>query len=60
MTEIEFLDYCKAQVSGALKDEDIVLMLTAWGKIKYTLGYNQALRDNDIEPNQSVRDTDLN
>jgi len=46
MTENEFLVYCQGQVSGALKDEDIVLMLTAWGSIKYTQGYNQALEDN--------------
>lgn len=57
MTEIEFLEYCKAQVSGELKEEDIVLMLTAWGKIKYSIGYNQALKDNDIE-DKPVNDAD--
>ena len=46
MTENEFLIYCRSQVSGPLKDEDIVLMLTAWGSIKYTQGYNQCLEDN--------------
>lgn len=51
MTENEFLDYCKAQVSGALKEEDIVLMLTAWGSIKYAQGYERALADNGIEKN---------
>ncbi|MCX2452007.1 hypothetical protein OQX61_12105 [Pedobacter sp. PLR] len=56
MTEIEFLDYCKAQVSGELKEEDIVLMLTAWGKIKYSIGYNQALKDSDTELDSSVND----
>lgn len=45
MTENEFLVYCQGQVSGPLKDEDIILMLTAWGSIKYTQGYNQALED---------------
>lgn len=45
MTEQEFLIYCQSQVSGELKDEDIVLMLTAWGSIKYTQGYNQAVSD---------------
>jgi len=49
MTEDEFLIYCKSQVSGPLKEEDIVLMLTAWGQIKYTTGYNQALSDNGLD-----------
>jgi len=48
MTENEFLVYCQNQVSGPLKDEDIVLMLTAWGSIKFTQGYNKALEDNDL------------
>lgn len=60
MTENEFLDYCKAQVSGTLKDEDIILMLTAWGKIKYTIGYNQAVKDNDTELGQPTTDINLN
>ena len=45
MTEQEFLNYCQGQVSGGLKDEDMILMLTAWGSIKYTQGYNQAVSD---------------
>lgn len=45
MTENEFLIYCQSQISGPLKDEDIITMLTAWGSIKYTQGYNQALND---------------
>lgn len=49
MTEAEFLDYCKSQVSGTLKDEDIILMLTAWGSIKYSQGYSIALEENGIE-----------
>ncbi|WP_316815490.1 hypothetical protein [Pedobacter nyackensis] len=49
MTENEFLVYCQSQVSGPLKDEDIVLMLTAWGSIKYTQGYNQSTADKEIE-----------
>ncbi|WP_157262493.1 hypothetical protein [Pedobacter sp. PACM 27299] len=49
MTEKEYLDYCNAQVTGELKEEDLILMLTAWGHIKYSIGYNQALKDNDIE-----------
>lgn len=47
MTENEFLVYCQSQVSGTLKDEDIVLMLTAWGSIKYTHGYNQAVEEQE-------------
>lgn len=49
MTENEFLVYCQSQVSGPLKDEDIVLMLTAWGSIKYTQGYNQSTADKEIK-----------
>lgn len=49
MTENDFLIYCQSQVSGQLKDEDIVLMLTAWGSIKYTQGYNQCTADNEID-----------
>lgn len=48
MTENEFLVYCQSQVSGALKDDDIVLMLTAWGSIKYTQGYNKALEEQEL------------
>ncbi|WP_316747152.1 hypothetical protein [Pedobacter gandavensis] len=58
MTEIEFLHYCKAQVSGELKEEDLVLMLTAWGRIQYSLGYNQALKDNDIEVDKPGNDVE--
>lgn len=53
MTESEFLDYCKSQVNGPLKDEDIILMLTAWGGIKHSLGYHKALDDNGINTNKS-------
>lgn len=49
MTENEFLVYCQSQVSGPLKDEDIVLMLTAWGSIKYTQGYNQAVEETELK-----------
>ena len=49
MTESEFLTYCQAQVSGPLKDEDIILMLTAWGQISYNLGYNQAMNESGIK-----------
>jgi hypothetical protein len=45
MTESDFLVYCQNQVKGPLKDEDIILMLTAWGQISYNLGYNQALKE---------------
>jgi len=45
MTEIEFLEYCKNQVSGSLSDEDVVTMLTAWGSIKFSAGYNKGLED---------------
>lgn len=48
MTEQEFLVYCQSQVSGPLKEEDIVLMLTAWGSIKYTQGYNQATEEQGL------------
>ena len=48
MTENEFVVYCQSQVNGPLKDEDIVLMLTAWGQIKYSSGYQQALIDNGL------------
>lgn len=51
MNEKEFLIYCQSQVSGALKDEDLVLMLTAWGQIQYQLGYNAALEKPDNELN---------
>jgi hypothetical protein len=50
MNETEFLDYCKSQLTGPLKDEDIITMLTAWGSIKYSQGYNNALSEKeDIE-----------
>lgn len=49
MTEKEFLIYCQTQVSGPLKDDDIILMLTAWGQIKYAAGYNQALIENGLD-----------
>jgi len=43
MTETEFLAYCKNQVSGSFTDEDMVTMLTAWGSIKFSEGYNKGL-----------------
>lgn len=46
MTEIEFLEYCKNQVSGPFTDEDMVTMLTAWGSIKFSEGYNRGKEDN--------------
>lgn len=58
MTEKEFLDYCKGQVSVPLKDEDIILMLTAWGGIKHSLGYHKALDDHDITPDQDTQNQD--
>ncbi|MBB2150672.1 hypothetical protein [Pedobacter gandavensis] len=58
MTENQYLDYCKAQVNGPLKEEDLILMLTAWGHIKYSIGYNQALKDNGIEPKQPSAGTE--
>lgn len=51
MTESDFLVYCQSQVKGPLKDEDIILMLTAWGQISYNLGYNQALKEQGSEKN---------
>jgi hypothetical protein len=45
MTEVEFFEYCQSQVSGSLKDEDIVTMLTAWGSIKFSEGYKKAMDD---------------
>jgi hypothetical protein len=53
MTESEFLAYCQNQVKGPLKDEDMILMLTAWGQISYNLGYNQALKEHHIAANAS-------
>jgi len=53
MTESDFLVYCQNQVSGPLKDEDIILMLTAWGQISYNLGYNQALKEFNITKEDS-------
>ncbi|WP_449436725.1 hypothetical protein [Pedobacter steynii] len=49
MTEIEYLEFCKKQITGPLKEEDIITMLTAWGAINYSLGYKNALIDHDIE-----------
>lgn len=58
MTEQEFLEYCKNQVNGPLKDEDIILMLTAWGGIKHSLGYHKALDDNGISQDQASQTND--
>lgn len=56
MTEIEFIDYCKSQLSGPFKEEDLVTMLTAWGSIKFTQGYNQAkLEDSNEDSSESAR-----
>lgn len=62
MTESEFLIYCKSQLSGELQDDDIILMLTAWGQISYNLGYNQALKEYKIDPDKMQRtgNDDLN
>ncbi|WP_367865109.1 hypothetical protein [Pedobacter sp. WC2423] len=50
MNETEFLDYCKSQLTGPIKDEDIITMLTAWGSIKYSQGYTNAQSEKeDIE-----------
>ena len=54
MTENEFLIYCQSQVSGTLKDDDIILMLTAWGQIKYAGGYNQALADKGLNKKEDT------
>lgn len=59
MTEKEFLIYCQNQVQGTLKDEDLVLMLTAWGQIQYQLGYNTALDKFGVKENND-RKADLN
>ncbi|MCX2484597.1 hypothetical protein [Pedobacter sp. MR2016-24] len=58
MTENEFLIYCQSQVSGPLNDEDIVLMLTAWGQIKYSSGYNQALADRGLDAETPITPAD--
>ena len=59
MTEQEFLIYCQSQVSGALTEDDIVLMLTAWGQIKHASGYQQALDEHGFEkPAESAADED--
>jgi len=58
MTENEFLIYCQSQVSGSLNDEDIVLMLTAWGQIKYSSGYNQALADRGLDADTQITPAD--
>lgn len=52
MTENDFLVYCQNQVKGPLKDEDLILMLTAWGQISYNLGYNQALKEYNVQKDQ--------
>lgn len=49
MSETEFLEYCQSQVSGPLTNEDVITMLTAWGSIKFSQGYNKALEDNGME-----------
>lgn len=49
MNETEFLEYCQSQVSGSLTNEDVITMLTAWGSIKFSEGYNKALEDNGIK-----------
>lgn len=49
MTETEYLEFCKNQITGPLKEEDIITMLTAWGAINYSLGYKNALSDHNIE-----------
>lgn len=54
MTENEFLIYCQSQVSGQLNDEDIVLMLTAWGQIKFSAGYNQALTERGLNTDTEI------
>ena len=59
MTEKEFLIYCQNQVQGPLKDDDLVLMLTAWGQIQYQLGYNTASDKFGIGENKD-RKSDLN
>lgn len=48
MTETQYLDYCKSQITGPLKEEDVITMLTAWGAINYSLGYKKALSDHNI------------
>jgi hypothetical protein len=53
MTEIEFVDYCKSQLSGPFKEEDLVTMLTAWGSIKFTQGYNQAKLESSTDDNSA-------
>ena len=58
MTENEFLIYCQSQVSGPLNDEDIVLMLTAWGQIKFSSGYNQALTERGLDADIEVTPAD--
>jgi hypothetical protein len=55
MTENEFMVYCQTQVSGPLKEEDILIMLTAWGQIKYSSGYKQALIDNGLETEEMIK-----
>jgi len=49
MTETEYLAYCKSQITGPLKEEDLITMLTAWGTINYSLGYKTALADHRID-----------
>lgn len=57
MTESEFLTYCQSQLSGPLKDEDIVLMLTAWGQIRFSSGYEKALTDNGLKKPEDAAGT---
>ncbi|HKG08542.1 MAG TPA: hypothetical protein VKB19_18885 [Pedobacter sp.] len=49
MTEKEYLQFCKQQLSGPFTDEDIITMLTAWGAINYSLGHKNALKENGID-----------
>jgi len=48
MTEKEYLKFCKKQITGAMNDEDIITMLTAWGAINYSLGHKTALKEHNI------------
>jgi hypothetical protein len=54
MTETEYLQFCKKQVEGPLKEEDLITMLTAWGAINYSLGYKNALSDHNIEVKEDL------
>lgn len=57
MNETEYLQFCKKQVNGPLNEEDLVTMLTAWGAINYSLGYKNALTENNIEPKNDNADS---